>query len=183
MSAGEGRSTFDAAALAHLDSLYRFARWLTGSDTQAKDLVQDTYLKAIQAYRQFRPETNLRAWLFRIMRNQFIDDYWRRDREPLLPDPAEEEEDLSGYDRADPRPRGVDVEQVRALVRGDLNRALGALPEVYRTAILLADVEGWTWEEAAQVLGVPIGTVQSRVFRGRRALRALLKDYTPETKQ
>jgi RNA polymerase sigma-70 factor (ECF subfamily) len=173
----EGRSAFDAAALAHLSSLYHFARWLTGSDTEAKDLVQETYLRAIQAYRQFRPETNLRAWLFRIMRNRFIDEYWRRDREPLSADLLEKEE---AQGRTDPLPGNFELEQNRALVRGDLNRALSALPEVYRTAILLADVEGWTWEEVAQVLDVPIGTVQSRLFRGRRTLRALLRDYTPE---
>jgi RNA polymerase sigma-70 factor (ECF subfamily) len=176
----EGRSAFDAAALAHLGSLYHFARWLTGSDTEAKDLVQETYLRAIQAYRQFRPETNLRAWLFRIMRNRFIDEYWRRDREPLVLDLAEKEEGPDAHDRADPLPGDLELGQLRVLVRGDLNRALSALPEVYRTAVLLADVEGWRWEEVASALDVPIGTVQSRVFRGRRTLRALLRDYTPE---
>jgi RNA polymerase sigma-70 factor (ECF subfamily) len=176
----EGRSAFDAAALAHLDSLYNFARWLTGSPTEAQDLVQETYLRALQAHRQFQPETNLRAWLFRIMRNRFIDEYWRRDREPLSADMLEKEEASEAPGGGDPLPGGLGLEQHRALVRGDLNRALQALPEVYRTALLLADVEGWTWEEAARVLDVPIGTVQSRVFRGRRALRALLKDYAPE---
>lgn len=172
---GEGRSAFDAALLAHLDSLYNFARWLTGSETEAKDLVQDTYLRALRAHGQFQPETNLRAWLFRIMRNRFIDEYWRQDREPLLADPLEAEEP-PGLGGPPPGDRGPD----QSVVREDLNRALGALPEAYRTAVLLIDVEGWTLEEAARALDVPVGTVQSRVFRGRRALRALLRDYTPE---
>lgn len=172
---GEDRSAFDAALLTHLDSLYHFARWLTGSETEAKDLVQDTYLRALRAHGQFQPETNLRAWLFRIMRNRFIDEYWRRDREPPLADPLEDAKAPS-LGSSPPGGRGPD----QSVVREDLNRALRALPEGYRTAVLLVDVEGWTMEEAARALDVPVGTVQSRVFRGRRALRALLRDYTPE---
>jgi len=170
----EDRSAFDAALLTHLDSLYHFARWLTGSETEAKDLVQDTYLRALRAHGQFQPETNLRAWLFRIMRNRFIDEYWRRDREPPLADPLEDAKAPGGS--SPPGGRGPD----QSVVREDLNRALRALPEGYRTAVLLVDVEGWTLEETARALDVPVGTVQSRVFRGRRALRALLRDYTPE---
>lgn len=172
---GEDRSAFDAALLTYLDSLYHFARWLTGSETEAKDLVQDTYLRALRAHGQFQPETNLRAWLFRLMRNRFIDEYWRREREPLLDDPLEAEEAPGATNS----PGGGPAPD-QSVVREDLNRALRALPEGYRTAVLLVDVEGWTLEEAARALDVPVGTVQSRVFRGRRALRALLRDYTPE---
>ena len=139
--------------------------------------MQDTFLLALRACDQFRAGTNLRAWLFRIARNRFVDTLARKRREPSLEDlapgdPVEAEE---------PEPFFGDRELARLqlLVRGDIGRALEALPEPYRSAVVLADVEGWTWEEVAGTLGVPIGTVQSRVFRGRRALRTLLQDYAP----
>ena len=168
---------FEQEALGLLDPLYRFARWLTGSDPDARDLAQDTLVLALRSREQFTPGTNLRAWLFRIARNRYLDLRHRQRREqvagPDVPEPG---------DRADdPAPFFGDQElgRVQGLVRGDITRALAALPEPYRTAIVLADIEGWTWEEVAAILGVPIGTVQSRVFRGRRALRTLLKDYAP----
>jgi len=171
------QSTFEQEALGLLDAVYKFARWLTRGEADARDLVQETYLLALQARHRFQPGTNLRAWLFRIARNRFLDGYQRRQREPLWDD------ELLGV-RAAP---GVtesllgdrDLGRLQGLVRGDIARALDSLPEVYRSAIVLADVEGMTWEETAEVLGVPVGTIQSRVFRGRRALRLLLKDYAP----
>lgn len=171
------REAFERDALGLLEALYRFARWLTRNETDARDLVQDTYLLALRSWRQFQPGTNLRAWLFRIARNRFVDTSRRQRREPFS-------EDLPPGmppEAVDPAPFFGDHELARlqALVRGDLARALVALPEPYRSAVVLADVEGWTWEEVAGTLGVPIGTVQSRVFRGRRALRTLLKDYAP----
>ena len=168
---------FEQETLGLLDPLYRFARWLTGSDSDARDLAQDTLLLALRSREQFTPGTNLRAWLFRIARNRYLDLRHRQRREQVAgPDV------LEPGDRADdPAPFFGDQElgRVQGLVRGDITRALAALPEPYRTAIVLADIEGWTWEEVAAILGVPIGTVQSRVFRGRRALRTLLKDYAP----
>jgi RNA polymerase sigma-70 factor (ECF subfamily) len=168
---------FEQETLGLLDPLYRFARWLTGSDPDARDLAQDTLVLALRSREQFTPGTNLRAWLFRIARNRYLDLRHRQRREqvagPDVPEPS---------DRADdPAPFFGDQElgRVQGLVRGDISRALAALPEPYRTAIVLADIGGWTWEEVAAILGVPIGTVQSRVFRGRRALRTLLKDYAP----
>jgi RNA polymerase sigma-70 factor, ECF subfamily len=168
---------FEQEALGLLDPLYRFARWLTGSDVEARDLVQDTFVLALRSRDQFAPGTNLRAWLFRITRNRFLDLRQRRRRERLpggdTPEPAEQADDAAAFfgDR--------ELGRVQSLVRGDITRALATLPEAYRTAIVLADVEGWTWEEVATILAVPIGTVQSRVFRARRALRTLLKDYAP----
>jgi RNA polymerase sigma-70 factor (ECF subfamily) len=168
---------FEQEALRLLDPLYRFARWLTGSDAEARDLVQDTFVLALRSRDQFAPGTNLRAWLFRITRNRFLDLRHRRHRErlsgPDTPEPSEQIDETAAFfgDR--------ELGRVHGLVRGDITRALTALPEAYRTAIVLADVEGWTWEEVAAILGVPIGTVQSRVFRGRRALRVLLRDYAP----
>jgi RNA polymerase sigma-70 factor (ECF subfamily) len=168
---------FEQEALGLLGPLYRFARWLAGSDADARDLAQDTLLLALRSREQFTPGTNLRAWLFRIARNRYLDLRLRQRREQVVgldvPEPGDQADD--------PAPFFGDQElgRVQSLVRGDITRALAALPEPYRTAIVLADVEGWTWEEVAAILAVPIGTVQSRVFRGRRALRVLLKDYAP----
>jgi RNA polymerase sigma-70 factor (ECF subfamily) len=168
---------FEQEALGLLGPLYRFARWLAGSDADARDLAQDTLLLALRSREQFTPGTNLRAWLFRIARNRHLDLRLRQRREQVagrdVPEPGDQADD--------PAPFFGDQElgRVQGLVRGDIARALAALPEPYRTAVVLADVEGWTWEEVAAILSVPIGTVQSRVFRGRRALRVLLKDYAP----
>ena len=168
---------FEQDLLGFLDPLYRFARWLTGNDTEARDLVQDTFVLALRSREQFAAGTNLRAWLFRIARNRFLDLRQRRRRERLAgsdtQDPGEQADPTAAFFG------DHELGRIQGLVRGDIGRALAALPEAYRTAIVLADVEGWTWEEVAAILGVPIGTVQSRVFRGRRALRALLKDYAP----
>jgi RNA polymerase sigma-70 factor (ECF subfamily) len=170
-------SDFEQDTLELLDPLYRFARWLAGSDADARDLAQDTLVLALRARGQFTPGTNLRAWLFRIARNRYLDLRHRQRREQLAGPDAPDPGDRAG----DAAPFFGDQElgRIQGLVRGDITRALAALPEPYRTAIVLADIEGWTWEEVAAILSVPIGTVQSRVFRGRRALRTLLKDYAP----
>jgi RNA polymerase sigma-70 factor, ECF subfamily len=168
---------FEQEALGLLGPLYRFARWLAGSDADARDLAQDTLLLALRSREQFTPGTNLRAWLFRIARNRYLDLRLRQRREQVagadVPEPGEQADDSAPFFG------DQELGRVQGLVRGDITRALAALPEPYRTAIVLADVEGWTWEEVAAILAVPIGTVQSRVFRGRRALRVLLKDYAP----
>lgn len=170
-------SDFEQETLALLDPLYRFARWLAGTDADARDLAQDTLVLALRARAQFTPGTNLRAWLFRIARNRYLDLRHRQRREQLVgpdaPDPGERSDDAAPFFG------DQELGRIQGLVRGDITRALTALPEAYRTAIVLADIEGWTWEEVAAILSVPIGTVQSRVFRGRRVLRALLKDYAP----
>jgi RNA polymerase sigma-70 factor, ECF subfamily len=168
---------FERETLGLLDPLYRFARWLTGTDADASDLVQDALLLALRSREQFAPGTNLRAWLFRIARNRYLDLRHRKRRERVagrdVAEPGEQADD------ATPFFGDQELGRIQGLVRGDISRALTELPEPYRTAIVLADVEGWTWEEVAAILSVPIGTVQSRVFRGRRALRILLKDYAP----
>ena len=171
-------SDFERETLGLLDPLYRFARWLAGTDADARDLAQDTLVLALRSREQFTPGTNLRAWLFRIARNRYLDLRHRQRREqvvgPDAPEPGDRADDPATFFG------DQELGRIQGLVRGDITRALAALPEAYRTAIVLADIEGWTWEEVAGILGVPIGTVQSRVFRGRRALRMLLKDYAPQ---
>jgi RNA polymerase sigma-70 factor (ECF subfamily) len=158
------RRRFDTLALPHLPALYRFARQLVGS-TKADDLVQETFLRAWAHFDKFDPETNCRAWLLRILHNTWIS-FWRKSRrevlvadlEPLLIEPY--------YD--------WEGELSRDDLSLDMQWALDGVPETYRVAILLADVEELTYREIAGVLGCPIGTVMSRVNRGRRTLKRLL---------
>lgn len=169
---------FERLVLDHLDGLYNLARWLTRNMDEAQDLVQETALKALKARDQFRGGTTLTAWLYRILRNSFIDRYWKRQREP-----SGQEGDLPGVlGELEQALEETEIEHLRPLVAADINRALKALPEQWRTTVLLAEVEGLTWEEVAEVMGCPLGTVQSRIFRARRVLRQLLKDYAPEGK-
>ncbi|MBI2371565.1 MAG: sigma-70 family RNA polymerase sigma factor, partial [Deltaproteobacteria bacterium] len=147
---------------------------LCGNDADAEDLAQETCLKAIRARALFQPGTNLKAWLYSIMRHAFLDrvrqDRARSGKEGGLLDEemAVEEVLLQG---------DAELGRLRTLVMGDIAKAMQALPERFRTAILLSDVEGLSWEEVAAILGCPLGTVQSRIYRGRRLLRSLLKDY------
>lgn len=171
------KGQFEQLVLGQMDRLYNLARWLVKNPDDAQDLVQETVLKALKARDQFQGGTTLTAWLYKIMRNSFINGYWKRQREPLgegqgtqISEPADEPEFLF---------RDAELDRLRSFVAADINRALEALPEVWRTTILLAEVEGLSWEEVAEVMGCPLGTVQSRIFRGRRLLRQLLKDYAP----
>ena len=177
------RVAFETQALAMLDSTYRFALWLTRSEADARDLVQDTYLRALEARETFRSEASMRAWLARILRNRFIERFRRREREVPWPDGPEESD--TPQERSDEQAGlfgDAELARVLSLVRGDIERALEALPENHRTVVVLCDVEQWGWEEAATVLQVPVGTVKSRLFRARRTLRALLSEYAPKEK-
>jgi RNA polymerase sigma-70 factor (ECF subfamily) len=162
-------------ALAYADTLYNLARYLTGSPTDAEDLVQETYTRALQAAGQFTPGTNLKAWLFRILRNTFISSYRHQRHNPTV----------GGLDTVTPTEgpaagdwlRGdVELERLRKVVGEEIERAIMTLSEEARTVILL-DIEGLTETEVAQVLGCAVGTVKSRLSRARAALRVLLKDY------
>jgi RNA polymerase sigma-70 factor (ECF subfamily) len=171
-------SEFERMVIEHLDGLYNLARWLTRNTDEAQDLVQETALKALRARDQFRGGTTLTAWLYSILRNSFIDRYWKRHREP-----SGQGGSLTGVlGELEQALEETEIERLRPLVAADINRALEALPEQWRTTVLLAEVEGLTWEEVAEVMGCPLGTVQSRIFRARRVLRQLLKDYGPERK-
>jgi RNA polymerase sigma-70 factor (ECF subfamily) len=160
-------------ALAHLDALYNLARWLTRDPAEAEDLVQETYLRAVRASHQFRPGTNLRAWLFQILRNAF---FTRRKRERQAPE-AHEPETLERL--ATPRAGGYGGGNgaTDGTLGLDLTDALNQLPEEFRAVVMLADVENFTMEEVAGIMECPVGTVKSRLFRARGLLRDLLKDY------
>lgn len=171
----DAKTPFSAEALSHLDALYNLARWLARDPVEAEDLVQETYLRAIRAAHQFQPGTNLRAWLFQILRNTFFTLYKRKGREPEVMDP-EVLDRMSTLDG----PTGVEnrLAGPRDGTAGlDLTAALKRLPEAYRSVVLLADLEDFSMGEIARIMDCPVGTVKSRLFRARVILKELLRDY------
>ncbi len=163
--------------LAHADALYNLARYLTRDPTEAEDLVQETYLLAVRGWDEFAPGTNLKAWLFRILRNAFVSRYRQAVRHPA-PDPYDttEASPEHGAD-GDAQAGGVlGPDQLRRILSSELETALRSLSDDARTVILL-DLEGLTEGETATVIGCAVGTVKSRLNRARAALRARLADY------
>jgi RNA polymerase sigma-70 factor (ECF subfamily) len=175
---GRQAKEFEETALVHLDELYRGALRLTRNRAKAEDLVQEAVIRAFRSFDRFSPGTNCRAWLFRIMRNVFLNGV-RADRETPV-DEGEFEAATAGR-LDDYRAIGTPEEEfLQSLVHGDVDRAIRNLPEPFREAVVLADIEGFTYKEIAQALACPIGTVMSRLARGRRLLRSALTGYARE---
>ena len=174
-------SRFDAEALPLLPSLYSSALRLTGNPADAEDLLQETYLRAYRGFHQFREGTNLKAWLYRILMNAFINIYRKKQREPQTVS-DEEVEDWYLYSRMAERGAEPSAEAsvIESLPDEEVQAALSSLPEAFRVAVLLADVEGFSYKEIAEITGVPIGTVMSRLHRGRKALEKRLWDVVRE---
>ena len=175
------QATFADQAMEHMSSLYSAALRMTRNPADAEDLLQETYLKAYRSFATFQEGTNLKAWLYRILTNTYINSYRAKKRRPEQTD-VEDVEDLYLYHRlggleAAAAGRSAEEEVLERFTDDEVKAALESLPDNFRIAVLLADVEGFPYKEIAEITDVPIGTVMSRLHRGRRALQKALHDF------
>jgi RNA polymerase sigma-70 factor (ECF subfamily) len=175
------QANFERDAMQYARQLYSAAMRMTRDRTDAEDLVQETYLKAYRAYGSFEEGTNLKAWLYRILTNTYINQYRKESRRPSEVDLGAVE-DLYLYRRMGSEEtaeasRSTEDRVLDGLVESDIKRAVESLPENFRIPVLLADLEGFSYKEIAEILDIPIGTVMSRLHRGRKAMQKVLWDY------
>jgi RNA polymerase sigma-70 factor (ECF subfamily) len=177
--AADPRALFESQALQYMDQLYAAAMRLTRNPADAADLVQETFVKAYQAFGQFQQGTNLKAWLYRIQTNTFINNYRKNQRNPYQGtiDDLEDWQLGNAESATATSGRSAEAEAIDHLPDSAVKDALQAIPEDFRMAVYFADVEGFSYQEIADIMKTPVGTVMSRLHRGRRMLRDLLADY------
>lgn len=171
---------FEREAVPHMNAVYNFALRMTGDEDDANDLVQETYLKAFRFFDKFEKGTNCKAWLFRILKNSYINDYRKAVKEP---NKVDYEDVQNFYENIKPNEidsRHYEQDAFSNLLDDEITNVLSALPEDFRTAIILSDIEGFTYEEIADFVDIPVGTVRSRLHRARKMLYAQLYDYAKD---
>lgn len=171
---------FEREAIPHMDALFNFALKMTGDSDEADDLVQETYLKAFRFFDKFEKGTNCKAWLFRIMKNTYINKYRKETKEP---DKVDYEEVENFYENV--KPSSTDSAHLEKdiydnLLDDELSEAINSLPDDFKTVVILCDIEGFTYEEIADFIDVPVGTVRSRLHRARKMLFTKLQKYALE---
>ena len=181
-TAEQRRQRFERDAMQYVDQLYSAAMRMARNPADAEDLVQEAYTKAFSAFHQYKPGTNLKAWLYRILTNTYINLYRKRQREPLQSnsDTIEDWQLARAESHTSSGLRSAEAEALDHLPDSDVKRALQAIPEEFRLAVYFADVEGFAYKEISDIMNTPIGTVMSRLHRGRKMLRDMLADYAAE---
>lgn len=173
----EKGSIFNGEFMPHVNSMYNFAYRLTLDEDDAKDLLQDTYLKAYRFIDSFQKGTNAKAWLFRILKNSFINDYRKKSKEPSKIDYQEVESFYNSEDVDRQITPDLRVETLQDMIGDEISNALNSLDVDFRTVIILCDLEGFKYDEMAKILDIPIGTVRSRLHRARNLLKEKLSEY------
>ncbi len=176
----EKQKIFNEEFMPHINSMYNFAYRLTLDQDDSKDLLQDTYLKAFRFIDSFQKGTNAKAWLFRILKNSFINDYRKKSKEPSKVDYQEVETYYNSEDVDRQITPDLRVEALRDMIGDEISNALNSLDVDFRTVIILCDLEGFKYDEMAKILDIPIGTVRSRLHRARNLLKEKLSTYAKQ---
>lgn len=184
MSPKQRAQSFERLALPFLDPLYSYAFTLTSNSTEAEDLVQETFLKAFRAFESFREGTNLKAWLFRILKNTFINEFHQKKRYEALDGNGSDDEayeKLIASRKIESKQSEVEKEFFEDTFGDEVVEALNSLPPDFKSAVFMADVQEMSYEEIADIMDIPIGTVRSRISRGRKILQMRLREYAKDS--
>ncbi|MCL4547596.1 MAG: sigma-70 family RNA polymerase sigma factor [Bacteroidetes bacterium] len=171
---------FEKEAVPHMDAVYNFALRMTGDEDDADDLVQETFLKAFRFFDKFEKGTNCKAWLFRILKNSYINDYRKQTKEPDKVDYEDVQNFYENIKSDQIEMQHYEQDAFTNLLDDEISSAITDLPEDFRTVIILSDIEGFTYEEIADFVDIPVGTVRSRLHRARKMLYAQLYDYAKD---